>query len=172
MIYQYNDNELLYLMYENVDEALGILFDKYSNLIWKRVETFKIALKNREDFFQEGLMALNTAIVTYNPFYNKTFNKYFDLILQRRFMYVLGISRDYFYNVTLVEDINFHINEDPSPYISNDFTYHLNDNEKHLYNLRFVKRYNCSQIAKILEWNIKKVYNSLYALREKIKNHI
>lgn len=171
MIYQYNDNELLYLMYENVDEALGILFDKYSNLIWKRIGTFKIALKNRDDFFQEGLMALNTALVSYNPFYNKTFNKYFDLILQRRFMYVLGISRDYFYNVTLVEDINSHISEDPAPY-KRDLIFDLNDIEKDLYNLRYVKRYKCNQIAKILNWNIKKVYNSLYALREKIKNQI
>jgi len=159
-------------MYENVDEALGILFDKYSNLIWKRIETFKIALKNRDDFFQEGLMALNTALITYNPFYNKTFNKYFDLILQRRFMYVLSLSRDYFYNVTLVEDINFQINEEPVRYNRDDFLYHLNEQENTLYELRYLKRYKCKEIAKILGWNIKKVYNSLYALRAKIKMHL
>jgi RNA polymerase sporulation-specific sigma factor len=63
MIYQYNDSELLYLMYEDCEIALGILFNKYSNLIKKRLSDFRIHAKNYDDFYQEGLMMLYKAFL-------------------------------------------------------------------------------------------------------------
>jgi RNA polymerase sporulation-specific sigma factor len=169
MKYQYNDNELLYLMYENVDEAMGIMFKKYSSLINKRISTFRIANKNREDFFQEGLIALNTALNTFNPFLSKTFNKYFDLLLQRRFMNVLSKQKNYFYNVRLVEDLNIIISDNLAVYDPKPLPVKLTKKEEALYTLRFVKRYKCMEIATILNWNIKKVYNEIYALKIKLK---
>ena len=104
MEYKYNDNELLYLFSEGVEEALEILFDKYVGLIRKRILSFKIQLRFRDDFFQEGQIALLTAIRTYNPYFYKTFNKYFDLLLQRRFIKILKKEKNYIYNVSLYEE--------------------------------------------------------------------
>jgi len=170
--YQYNDNELLYLMFEGNDEALEIIYKKYVNLIYKRIETFRIASKNRDDFFQEGMMALNTAINSFNPFLNKSFNKYFDLILQRRFMNVLSTNKNYYYNVTLVDDINSVVSEDLIVYTNNHFSLNLTPTEQKLYRLKFIENYKSKEIAKILEWDIKKVYNGIYLLKEKIKKQL
>ena len=86
---KYNDNELLYLFSEGIEEALEILLEKYVGLIRKRVSSFKIQMRFRDDFLQEGYMALLIAIRTYHQESPKTFNKYFDLILQRRFIKIL-----------------------------------------------------------------------------------
>ena len=86
---KYNDNELLYLMREGSIEAEEIIYKKYIFLIHKRISTFKIQKRYRDDFFQEGLMCLNVAINTYCDMYKKSFNKFFDLILQRKFIALL-----------------------------------------------------------------------------------
>ena len=71
---KYNDNELLYLLYEGEEVARQLLFKKYKFLIYKRLRAFRIKDKNFDDFFQEGLMALNDAINHFNPYYHKSFN--------------------------------------------------------------------------------------------------
>lgn len=176
MIYQYNDNELLYLMYERVEEAEEILFLKYSNLIYKRMKTFMIKIKNQDDFFQEGLMALNTALNTYNPFRNKSFNKYFDLILQRKFIYILNSNKNYYYNVILLDSISHIIDESIAIYEVNNSVdpveLGLNQIEIELYNLKYVMGYKYKEIANILGFNIKKVYNLYYNLKDKIKKQL
>lgn len=101
-MYQYNDYELLYLIYENDDTALDIMYQKYIPLIKSRIKGFRIKSWNYEDFFQEGLLVLNKAIQTYRMDSRKTFNKYFDLILQRRFIQILKKESSHFYNVDLV----------------------------------------------------------------------
>ena len=107
--YQYNDNELLYLMFEGNDEALEIIYKKYVN--------------------------------SFNPFLNKSFNKYFDLILQRRFMNVLSTNKNYYYNVTLVDDINSVVSEDLIVYTNNHFSLNLTPTEQKLYRLKFIENY-------------------------------
>lgn len=168
MYHQYNDNELLYLMYENEDYAIGILYEKYYNLINKRLHRFNIT-KNYEDFFQEGLMALHTAINSYNPFYNKSFNKYFDLILQRRIMTILKKERKYFYGVFAVEDINFVVKDEPTLYENSDFDFDLSSFAKKVYELKFIKNYRAREIAKLLNTNVKKIYNTIYMIRQKYR---
>jgi len=101
-MYQYNDYELLYLIYENDDTALDIMFQKYTPLIKARIRGFRIKPWNYEDFLQEGLLVLNKAIQTFNPETKKTFNKYFDLILQRKFIQILRKESHHFYDVDLV----------------------------------------------------------------------
>ena len=82
---QYNDYELLYLMNEFDEEAEKILIEKYSVLIRFRIYKFKVKDRYIDDFMQEGLYMLLIAAKTYNEMSDKTFTKYFDLILQRKF---------------------------------------------------------------------------------------
>mgnify|MGYP000909807808 FL=1 len=103
-MYQYNDFELLYLIRENCDIALDIMFQKYIPLINARIKTFHIKKRNRDDFFQEGLICLHKAISTFREDKNKTFTRYFDLILQRRFIQILKKENKNFYDVELVGD--------------------------------------------------------------------
>lgn len=169
-MYKYNDNELLYLLYEGEDIARQILFGKYNNLIFKRLRAFRIKEKNIEDFYQEGLMALNDAVNTFNPRFKKTFNKYFDLILQRRIIGLLRKEKHYFYNVTLTDDLSGYLEDRPSKYYYETLiTSSLNNFEKDVYILRFRKNYRAHEIAKIMDCNIKKVYNTIYAIRIKLQ---
>ncbi|MDD4077165.1 MAG: sigma factor [Bacilli bacterium] len=101
-MYKYNDYELLYLIYEKDDIALDIMFRKYIPLIKARIKAFRIKPRNQEDFLQEGLLVLNKAIQRYNPDFKKTFTKYFDMILQRRFIQILKKESKHFYQVDLV----------------------------------------------------------------------
>jgi len=169
MKYQYNDNELLYLIHESEDYAIGILYKKYYNLIYKRLHRFNIS-KNFEDFFQEGLMALHTAINSFNPFYNKSFNKYFDLILQRRIMTILKKEQGYFYNVLIKEEINCVVNEDVKMYDLSDFIDTLSPFYKKVYRLKFVENYRPREIAELLDINVKKIYNTIYNIRRKYQD--
>ena len=103
---QYNDYELLYLMSEFDEEAERILFEKYTNLIKARIRKFGVKPRYKEDFVQEGLYMLVVAVRTYNELSNKTFNKYFDLILQRKFLKIIQKEKNYYNDVDLREEEN------------------------------------------------------------------
>lgn len=166
---KYNDNELLYLLYEGEEVAQKIIYKKYSNLIYKRLRDFRIKDKNFEDFFQEGLMALNDAINHFNPYFHKTFNKYFDLILQRRIIGLLKKEKEYFYRVTLVGSFwSCCLLEEPIFYdrwLSFD---NLTQFEHKIYQLRFKQNYKAREISKLLNCDIKKVYNTIYTVKQKV----
>ena len=49
MEYKYNDNELLYLIREGTIEAEDILYDKYIFLIKKRISSFKIQKRYKDN---------------------------------------------------------------------------------------------------------------------------
>lgn len=171
-MYKYNDNELLYLIYENNDIALGILFNKYENLIRKRLYTFKIKKKNYDDFFQECLMTLYLAIKIYNPYSKKTFNKFFDLILQRRIMTLLRAEKKYFYQVSIIDEIITLYEE--TKYESSDLFYDedsfnkMTDNEKKIFQLKYINNYSNREIATMLNVDIKYVYNHTYLIKKRL----
>ena len=169
-MYNYNDNELLYLIREKHDDALDIMFLKYSPLIKTRISKFRIQ-KDYEDFYQEGLIALNIAISRYIDLYDKTFNKYFDLILQRKFIQILKKETNNFYNVVYFDELNF-IHEEKEKYTSNK-TYQigmLSDFEKHIF--KFYSEYNlkAGEIANKLKIDVRRVYNALNRIKKKIRD--
>ncbi len=81
----YNDYELLYLAKENNDEALDIIFTKYNKLILKKANEYR-KLLNFDDLCQEGKMILNKAILNFDESYNKTFTRYFEMLIEHRFI--------------------------------------------------------------------------------------
>lgn len=168
MIHQYNDSELLYLMYEECEIALGILFNKYSSLIKKRLAGFRIHPKYYEDFYQEGLMMLFKACYTYNPYVGKTFNKYFDMILQRKIITILRQERHYFYDVILVEDATLLLSENEQN-SEEEYLFNFTVQEEEVFTLKYYQNKPAREIAKYLQLDVKKVYNILFAIKQKIK---
>lgn len=162
---QYNDYELLYLMSEFDEEAERIFFEKYSNLIKARVHKFKIKSRYFDDFVQEGYYMLLVAIRTYDEYAGKSFNKYFDLILQRKFIKIIAKERHYFYDVDLKEDTP--IIKDP-----NSFQYEIMEStkfspfEEKVLILR-KKKYRPKEIADILQCDVKVVYNCICRIKKK-----
>lgn len=157
-------------MYEENEVAVRILFEKYNSLIKSRLQRFNIKPQNYEDFYQEGLMALHEAMNVYNPFYNKTFNKFFDLVLQRRIMNVLKKERKYFYCVNIVDNMNHLVYEKDET--GEQLQYYqtlFSGFAEQVFLLRFNKGYKPREIAEILKCDVKKVYNALYHIRKKIR---
>jgi RNA polymerase sporulation-specific sigma factor len=170
-MYQYNDYELLYLIRENCEVALDIMFSKYVPLIKSRIRSFHIKEWNKEDFFQEGLISLYKAITTYREDKNKTFNKYFDLLLQRRYIQILRKESNNFYNVDLIG--------------AGDYLYEANecfdDNLTYVVNQCYFSKFEASvfenlkmgakarEIALILGCKPKQVYDATDRIKKKIK---
>ena len=86
---QYNDFELLYMIEENSSEALDIMINKYSSLIYSRIKKFKIKENYIDDYYQEGLLVLYQAIHKYDLESPMSFTNFFDLLLQRKFIDLL-----------------------------------------------------------------------------------
>ncbi|MGD9604900.1 MAG: sigma factor [Bacilli bacterium] len=172
-MYQYNDYELLYLINENDDWALDVMFQKYIPLIKTRIRGFKIKYWNYDDFFQEGLIMLHRAIQTFNPDSRKTFNKYFDLILQRKFIQILKKESNHFYNVdlvgigeTLMETTNF-----PQPIIDYQEIInkcHFSKFESKVLNF-LTQGEKIIYIANTLNVTVKQVYDANDRIRRKMK---
>lgn len=65
-----NDNELIYMCYENNEEAENIIIDKYKNCINQCIKSlmkeYYIVGMETSDLYQEGLIGLMHAIKTFN----------------------------------------------------------------------------------------------------------
>lgn len=75
-----NDNELIYMCYENNEEAQNILIDKYKNCILSILKAYlkeyNIIGVEVADLYQEGLIGLMHAIKTFNKEKDVTFYTY------------------------------------------------------------------------------------------------
>ncbi len=170
---KYNDYELLYLIAEKNEHALDIMFDKYTNLIRKRIELFKIQSRLVDDFFQEGLLVLDKAIRRFDESYNKTFTRYFDELLQWRFMEILRKEKEYFYNVSLVEDMYYLADEvkfyDEEKKAINIDNIYFSDLEMAVYEYKFVQMKKTTEIMELTNATRKSIYNATVRIRAKLK---
>ena len=182
---QYNDYELLYLIYEGDEEALGIIFKKYDPLIKKKLYDFKIKNSLYDDFYQEGLIVLYVAVKTYNPSFNKTFTKYFELLLSRRIMTLLRDMKKEHEKVVVIESDVLKDSSESFNYsdkMLSDNANHdilLKDNnipssmltlaERDVLAMRYFKGKSSKEIADELNIDVKKVYNALYQAKKKVR---
>lgn len=175
MYYLENDYELLYLIENNHEEALELLYKKYDNLIRSRIKSFRIKTKNYDDFYQEGLLSLDKAIKTYDDKYGKSFNKYFDLILQRRFIQILKKEQKHFYNTVYVDDFYDVVEEYSAQYNleveekNEEICNLLSDFEKKVFECRIKQNLKTAETAEILNCSIRQVYNAMLRIRQKVK---
>ena len=185
---QYNDFELLYLIYEGDEEALGIIFKKYDPLIKKKLYDFKIKNSLYDDFYQEGLIVLYVAVKTYNPSFNKTFTKYFELLLSRRIMTLLRDMKKEHEKVVVIESDVLKDSSESFNYsdkMLSDNANHdilLKDNnipssmltlaERDVLAMRYFKGKSSKEIADELNIDVKKVYNALYQAKKKIRTFV
>lgn len=165
----YNDYELLYMINEFDEEAEIIFYNKYRNLIYKRMNDFKIKLNRRDDFMQEGLFILSNAIRNYNYYGKKSFNKYFDLLLQRRFINILRDEKNYFYNVSIEDSSSIIMEKNSFVYDTRDYDIRgLSSLEKEVIKFKS-QNYKPKEIAQVLNCDVKSVYNCLCRIKMKFK---
>lgn len=163
--YVMNDYELIYLIQTNHDEhALEFMMKKYHRLIWKIIHILNIDSKEQDDFYQEGLLVLYKAIQTFNEKKNKTFTRYFELILKRHYYqmiqkipkYILFEHTDFCKGYSVIE-------EEPVEVLL------TSDIEKTIYQLYFEERKSITEIEKQTGYQRKQIYNSIFRIKEKYK---
>lgn len=98
----YNDNELLYLLSENDEFAFEMLMDKYQPMIMNRLKRYHVKTEYWDDYYQECIILLYKCAMTYREDITKTFNKYYDRLLQYQIRNLLRKDRQSFYRVVLM----------------------------------------------------------------------
>lgn len=167
----YNDNELLYLIKEESEEAKEILFTKYSFYIKMKIKEMHIERQDYDDFFQEGLIALYTAIRKFNENNANSFFTFFDVILKRKFIDLLrkrkrenayftyGIAEEYLIDTSNIKEND--ILEEPT---------NLTSLEKTVFDKKYRYFLKNTEIAKELGKSVKSVYSTIERIKKKCKN--
>lgn len=173
MFQNINDYELLYLIKEQNEKALSLMYDKYSFLIHKVISVMNIPEIFRDEFLQEGLMILNNCIWKYNEVFEKTFCRFFELCLKRRF-YRLIREFHLFEAKTIYLDseceVKCHYLEEgySSDYIINTL---IDDElERLIAKEVLIGKLSPSYFAKKYNVNQKRVYNLVYKVKAILKN--
>lgn len=162
-----NDYELIYLIQSNhCHIALEFLYHKYCKLIWKNVHLLGVEDKEHEDFYQEGCLMLIKAVNTFNEAKNKSFTRYFEMILKRQLYQLVRrlpayeLSED----ACLYQGSHIDIYDEP---IRLKFESKL---EVLVHQKHFIESQKIKDIATDLDLNIKTIYNAIYRIKEKYKN--
>lgn len=162
-----NDYELIYLYRTTKsEEVISIIFQKYKPLILKNIYKFYIPSKDHDDFFQESLMTLLDCIHTFDESKNKTFTKYFELVLYRKFITLKDKSSKY----VLIEKPEL-IKESYTPNyeVTNIDNLYLSPLEKHIYTMYFEDKLTIETIALNLNKTQKSIKNAVYRIKVKLK---
>lgn len=170
-----NDYELLYMIQTEQDSfALEQLCQKYKRLIWKTIKLYNIPVYDEEDYYQEGVITLHKAALTFDEKFNKTFTRYYELLLKRRFWGLMKENNRYVVCENLddliissVDVENHHLREEQLELLELRLA-KLNEMEQDIYKLYFENNISIDQLACKYRLSKKKIYNLIY----KIKNCI
>ena len=105
------------------------------------------------------------AIRTYNDNFGKSFNKYFDLILKRKFIQIISREKNYFYQVDLKDDVDY-LSENEEFVYEDTSAFTIMEQKIYEY---LKKNYRPKDISKALECDIKSVYNCICRIKAKLK---
>ncbi|CCV65317.1 MAG: sigma-70 family RNA polymerase sigma factor [Paracholeplasma sp.] len=171
--YAHNDYELIYLVQDQQDMvALDVIFAKYDRFIYKKILSFHIYGSEQDDFHQEGLIVLHRAVMTFKPEYNKTFMRYFEVLLERKFINLTKArKRKYECESYLIQEEmtkpKYLFFEEPVEYVIPKISF-KSDIEQQIYEAYYQKGSKIEEIAGELDLNTKQVYNAIYRIKKKL----
>ena len=172
----HNDYEIINLIREGNNEALELMFDKYSRLISKKIYKFNL-YQEYDDMFQEGMMVLYKSIKSFDEIYSKSFTRYFELNLQRKYMTILSKKirrREIFKNNELfIYETNSNVNQNSVYYdlLKKEIAKTLTNVEYLVYTLRELNNFSITYIKEKHHMSDKEIYNALHRAKVKIKKH-
>ncbi len=165
----YNDYELVYMVNENNDElAFNILLKKYQNYIYKKVHQFFFYENEIDDYFQEGIFCLVKAIQSFDQKYNKTFMRYFEVIINRHFINLHRNNKKLWQTYQNLKD-TFVVEEQEQYYYDFDKIKFKSAIEQKVYQYYYLEGKTIKFIEESLNLNSKQVYNAICRIKNKIK---
>lgn len=163
----YNDYELLYLVKEKDTVALDILLKKYERFIYKKVYSF--FFHDDGDYFQEGVLCLYKAIETFDDRYNKTFMRYFEVILTRHFINIYNKNKRYLQMIESCKQA-FLVQETEEAMLEIPLERPIfkSQTEQKIYELYYINNKKVKEISGLLNLNAKQIYNAIYRIKHKL----
>lgn len=190
----FNDFELLDYIYGQNEDANEIILYKYRPLIVSLAKKYqpKDGTLDLNDLVQEGMLALNDAILNYNDSKNANFGTYAKLCIERRIInYIKQLKRNK--NKVLNEAISYDLEEDnsmdkfladsscePLSLVTNDENNQLlikeinnilTKLEQEVFSLK-LQGYDYKEISKRLNKTPKSIDNTIQRIKLKIKKNI
>ncbi|XMB86659.1 sigma-70 family RNA polymerase sigma factor [Mycoplasmatota bacterium WC44] len=164
---------MLYLISEGNEKALEIMLEKYQNLILSKIYKFNISYNQKDDFYQEGCLALLNSIHVYNPKYNKSFTRFFEMVLTRKFISLIKKESKPLYIVSDETLNNYIVSEDERYYIKEkDIEYakrNLSSIEYDVFYEHYYLEKSIDDIVKKFGYTEKRIYNAIYRIKRKMK---
>lgn len=175
--FNYNDNEIIYLIRLGSEDAYQFLNKKYGKLIYSKIKRF--GLKDIDDSFQEGLIALYNAIRSYNENYDKSFNKYFEIVLSNRYLDIKR-KKETDYEIFLTEKMsNYSFVLKESNYSYNEkfncivmASKSLTKKEKEIFDYLYIKDIPIIDLSVKINMPLKSLYRIIYKIKKKIKENV
>lgn len=192
------DEEIITLIRLDDRMAMDYLIGKYKNLVRKKAKALFLIGGDREDLIQEGMIGLYKAIRDYQSEKAATFSTFADLCVSRQMYtaiknsntkknlplnnYVSIDASVYSSNQDNIEAINFldniaqarnmnpeelFIDQENMKSLETKLMESLSDFEKEILTL-YLKDFNYSQIAKILNKELKAIDNGLQRIKKKL----
>lgn len=191
-----NDNELIYMCYENNEDAENIIIDKYKNCILTILKGFlkeyNIIGVEVADLYQEGLIGLMHAIKTFDKEKDVTFYTYANTCIRSSIISAMRqtfrmknrILNNSFSLDKLIEDSNHNyyeifkdesydpnrilIKDEENQEIINSIKSRLSRGELVIFELK-LKGLNNTEIAELLNKSKKYVENTMFRINKKYK---
>lgn len=163
---QYNDYELIYLIQsEFCEPALKIMFKKYELLIYKYLHLYNVPKEDYDDYIQEAKILMYEAISKFDESKNKTFTRFYELILKRKIIKLNKKLPRY----EIIDDFSRY--KDENLFIEIEIS-NLTNLETVVFQKYFIQNQKISYIAETEKKSIKQIYNAIYRIREKFKNNM
>jgi len=184
---EHNDYELVALAKEGNEEANNLLYQKYKPIVVSKSKDAIVYASHHgieiNDIMQEGYIGLEEAIKNFNEDDNTTFYTFAVLCINRQIINYLrkctrgknkilndAISIDETVEKNFKDDFDIEMNF-ISKDIMNDITDKLTEFEYNVLKFR-LDGYSYEEIAKLLNKNIKAIYNTFQRIKDKVKKII
>lgn len=196
---EYNDNELLYYVHENNEDAVEIVYKKYEPLIYNLASRVINYCQNSgveiNDLIQEGMLGLSKAIEQYQDTKDASFYTFAKTCIERKMISAAIAARRQKHKI-LNESLSIETtDEDGNAIYENLLSDESNNPEKMLLNLETEKNilknaeevltdfelqvfelklndFNYKEIAEILDRDVKAVDNALQRMKSKLKKQM
>ena len=191
----YNDNELIYLIYDFNEDANRILHEKYYKIIKIKVAKYRALAKRMGldtcDLMQEGLLGLEEAINSYRDNKDMKFSSFANMCIERQILSVVNYhsrKKHTFLNDSCSIDaedekgrtmLDYSLKSDTDPLmmmekeeeknsIYNLMTKDLSKLEKEVFELK-LNGLDYREIARLLNKSYKSIDSALQRIRVKLK---
>lgn len=165
-----NDYELIYLYREKSERALTLLIEKYSTLINKMINEKGLTI-GQNDAFQDSLIVLYKCIQSYDMNSDCSFFNYFLVCLKRQ-IFKNKVKEINYASMVISYDDSIYLQrhefcEDSIEYEKISFN---KDLDRKVFQEIIIENLSPRSFSSKYNIDIKKVYNTIYLVKSKIKN--